>query len=246
MGVVVIQGERAVGGVLRRPAGHPRRRRALRIAAAAAAAVVLVPTMVVAGSWGWVHLSTAGRRYDVAAAPPRPVAVVFGASVRSDGTPSEFLAGRLDVARRLWSEGKVSVILVSGDNRARNYDEPTAMRRYLVRAGVPAGVVVRDPAGYDTWSTCVRARDVYGVSSAVLVSQSYHLPRALSLCRNLGLDAVGVGSETGRGTTAWRRGTLREVVADVEAVWEMATHPAPAVPGPPSGALTDALAGVGR
>lgn len=174
------------------------------------------------------------------------MALVFGAAVLPDHTPSQFLAARLDLARRLLAEGKVQVILVSGDNRARNYDEPTAMRDYLVRAGVPTGAVVRDFAGFNTYASCVRARQVFGVTGAVLVTQDYHLPRALRICRSIGLDAVGVGSRVASGTAAWTDGARREVLADLKAVWELLTRPEPRFSGPPDPAVTRALAQVGR
>lgn len=246
--------EESVGGLVRRsgrrsgPRGRPLRRplrgprRGTRIAALVLAGVVSAPAVVLGGSWAWVRATTAGDRYTAATVPPRDVAIVFGAAVRPDGSPSEFLAGRLDTARALWEAGRVRVIVVSGDNRAKNYDEPTAMRDYLVRGGVPESRVVRDFAGFDSYATCVRARDVFGITGAVLVSQDYHLPRTLRLCRSVGIDAVGVGSRVGEGTSTWTAGSRREVLADVKAVWEVLTRPAPQFDGPPDPSVTDALA----
>ncbi len=229
-----------VGGEVRiRPR---RRRRGLRAAVAVLAGLVAVPLLVIGGSWAWVHASTAGDRFAAAEVPERTVAVVFGAAVRADSTPSQYLAARLDLARELWAAGKVRVILVSGDNRARNYDEPTAMRDYLVRAGVPAELVVRDFAGFDSYATCVRAREVFGVTGAVLVSQDYHLPRVVRICRSVGIDAVGVGSRIGAGTSTWQAGARREVLADVKAVVDLVTRPSPTFDGPPDGSVAAALA----
>lgn len=226
-----------VGASVRRP-----RRRGARVATLVLAVVVAAPLVVVGGSWAWVRGTTAGDRYPAATAPARDVAIVFGAAVLPDGTPSQFLAGRLDTARALWAAGRVRVIVVSGDNRASNYDEPTAMRAYLLRAGVPAAAVVRDYAGFDSYATCVRAREVFGITRAVLVSQDYHLPRTLRLCRSVGIDVVGAGSRVGAGTSTWRAGARREVLADVKAVWQVLTRPAPQYDGPPDSAVTDALA----
>ena len=219
-----------------------RRRRGLRAGVAVLLGLAAAPLLVLGGSWGWVHASTADERFAAAEVPERAVAVVFGAAVRADHTPSPYLAARLDLARELWAAGKVRVILVSGDNRARNYDEPTAMRDYLIRAGVPGELVVRDFAGFDSYATCVRARDVFGVTGAVLVSQDYHLPRAVRICRSVGIDAVGVGSRTGAGTSTWTAGARREVLADVKAVWDVVTRPAPEFDGPPDSSVTTALA----
>lgn len=232
-----------VGGVPSTlPRGRRRRRRGLRAAVEVLAGLLAMPLLVVGGSWAWVHASTVRDRFPMADVPTRAVAVVFGAAVHSDHTPSQYLAARLDVARELWAAGKVRVILVSGDNRAKNYDEPTAMRDYLVRAGVPAEVIVRDFAGFDSYSTCVRARDVFGVSGAVLVSQDYHLPRVVRICRSVGIDAVGTGSRTGAGTSTWTAGARREVLANVKAVWDLVTRPKPEFDGPPDGSVTSALA----
>jgi len=222
-----------------------RRRRGPRAAAAVLAGLVAVPAVVLGGCWAWVDASTARQRFAVADVPARAVAIVFGAAVRSDHTPSQYLAARLDVARELWAAGKVRVILVSGDNRARNYDEPTAMRDYLVGAGVPAAVVVRDFAGFDSYATCVRALDVFGVTGAIVVSQEYHLPRVVRICRSVGIDAVGAGSRVGAGTPTWTAGVRREVVADVKAVWDVVTRPAPQFDGPRESSVTDALTRAG-
>lgn len=242
MGAVTIPpvGSPPVGGIVE-PRPRPRRR-ALRVGLVSACAVLAVPPAVAGGCWGWVRATTAGSVRPAAQAPVRPVAVVFGAAVHPDHTPSPFLAGRLDTAAELYRAGRVSVVLVSGDNRARNYDEPTAMRDYLLRAGLPSAAVVRDFAGFDTYATCVRARDVFGIRSAVLVTQGYHLPRALRTCASVGVDAVGVGSAVGRGTPTWTRGARREVLADVKAVWQLLTRPSPTYDGPPDSAVTDALA----
>ncbi len=228
------RGERRTGGW--------RARRRVRLAAWSLAGLLALPVLVAAGSWAWVQASIAGDRYSAASVPARPVALVFGAAVMPDHTPSPFLAARLDLARRLWEDGKVRVILVSGDNRARNYDEPTAMRDYLVRTGIPAAAVVRDFAGFNSYASCVRAKQVFGVTGAVLVSQDYHLPRALRICRSVGLDAVGVGSRALADTSAWTDGSRREVLADVKAVWELITRPEPRFAGPPDPAVRVALA----
>ena len=131
-------------------------------------------------------------RYDaVSAVPPEPVAIVFGAGL--DGTrPSKALQDRLDAAIALYRAHKVPHLLLTGDNSTTSYDEPAAMRTYLLAHGVPAGAITRDDAGFDTFDSCARARKVFGVRRAVLVTQDYHLPRALFLCQHLGVAAVGL------------------------------------------------------
>jgi len=191
----------------------------------------------------FVRASAAGHLYSEADVPAAPVALVLGAAVSPDGTPSAFLAGRLDLAQRLYDAGKVKVILVSGDNMAPEYNEPDAMRSYLVRAGVPAGKVVADYAGFDTYDSCVRATRIFNVSELIVVTQSYHLPRAVATCRRLGLSASGVGDESARQyTRAWRSGVLRDQVACVKTVIDLVTRRDPVL-GPRETSVDRALAG---
>jgi len=123
------------------------------------------------------------------------VAIVFGASVYSNGDLSPVLEDRVDTAIELYRAHKVDRILVSGDNRHPSYNEPKAMQEYLVTHAVAPKDVVVDYAGRSTYETCLRAKEVFGLRRAVLVSQSYHLPRALFIANGLGLDAVGMAGD---------------------------------------------------
>jgi len=197
---------------------------------------------VVGGSVAFVRATAAGHLYSEDDVPAAPVALVLGAAVSPDGTPSAFLAGRLDVAQRLFAAGKVRAILVSGDNLAPEYNEPDAMRSYLVSAGVPADKVVADYAGFDTYDSCVRAQRIFNVSELVVVTQDYHLPRAVATCRRLGLVAHGVGDETARQyTRSWRAGVVRDQVACVKTVIDLVTQRDPVL-GPPETGVDQALA----
>jgi vancomycin permeability regulator SanA len=197
---------------------------------------------VIGGSVAFVRATAAGHLYSEADVPAAPVALVLGAAVLPDGRPSAFLAGRLDVAQRLYAAGKVQAILVSGDNMAPEYNEPDAMRTYLLNAGVPAEKVVADYAGFDTYDSCVRAQRVFNVSELIVVTQDYHLPRAVATCRRLGLVASGVGDETARQyTRSWRSGAVRDQVACVKTVIDLATHREPVL-GPRETGVDRALA----
>ena len=132
------------------------------------------------------------RIYKTSESPPRRVAIVFGAGLRRDGTPTAILRDRVETAADLYFSGKVEKILMSGDNRFDYYNEPESMRQYALSLGVPAQAIALDYAGRRTYDTCYRARSIFGVESALLVSQKFHLPRALFLCNALGLDAAGV------------------------------------------------------
>src|SRR5919109_5629918 len=139
----------------------------------------------------WMYVVTGDRLRTTADAPRTEVAVVFGAGLW-DGEPSPYLAHRLDAAAELYHAGRIQVVLVTGDNSREEYDEPDAMRAYLTAHGVPDGRIVSDYAGFDTWDSCVRAKKIFGVERAVLVTQDFHIKRAVALCRAAGIESYGV------------------------------------------------------
>ena len=126
--------------------------------------------------------------------PPR-VAIVFGAKVWDDQSPSPVLYDRVVTAVELYRSGRVEKILMSGDNPTENYDEPTAMKETAMRLGVPPAAVVLDFAGRRTYDTCYRAKEIFGIQKAILVTQEFHLARALYLCDNLGVDSIGITAD---------------------------------------------------
>jgi SanA protein len=136
----------------------------------------------------------AARIFTPETVPSERVAIVFGAEVRRDGSPSPVLKDRVETATQLYFNGKVEKLLMSGDNRFVTYNEPQAMRQYAISLGVPNEAIVLDYAGLRTYDTCYRAKVIFGVESAILVTQDFHLPRALFTCNYLGLKAVGVNS----------------------------------------------------
>lgn len=192
---------------------------------------LLAPAAAVAVSVGYVRVRAAGHRYDEDGVPAAPVALVLGAQVYPDGTPSSFLAARLDLARRLYASGRVGVLLVSGDGRAVEYDEPKAMRDYLIAAGVPAAAIVTDDHGLDTYDSCARAKRVFGVTTLTVVTQCYHLPRAVATARALSLAANGVGDDSVRRRMAWWRGAARDQVACVKTLLDLLTRRDPVLGG---------------
>ena len=140
----------------------------------------LVVAVGLLGPWALAGGLSAGRIHDVADTEPRDVAIVLGAQVLPSGTPSPYLRGRLDVAADLYRSGKAKVILVSGDNREAHYNEPKVMKKYLVSKGIPEAKIVEDLAGLDTYDTCVRARRIFGVNQAIMVTQDYHEIRTVA------------------------------------------------------------------
>ena len=167
-------------------------------------------------------------------APPRPVAVVFGAGLWRDGTPTNVLRDRIATAANLLFSGKVQKILMSGDNRFIDYNEPGAMREYALSLGVPDSAIVLDYAGRRTYDTCYRAHAIFGIQKAILVTQSFHLPRALYTCIALGLNAIGIPSDQ----RIYRLGSqiywnLRELPATLTALMDVhLTHPQPVLGEP--------------
>lgn len=132
------------------------------------------------------------RIYQTNSAPTERVAIVFGAGLRRDGSPTTILRDRVETAVRLYTDGKVEKLLMSGDNSVEYYNEPEAMRLYALSLGVPNEAIVLDYAGQRTYDTCFRAKAIFGVNNALVVTQKFHLPRALFLCNMLGITALGV------------------------------------------------------
>jgi SanA protein len=173
-----------------------------------------------------------GRTYTVETVPERPVALIFGARVYSSGRPSAMLADRVATGADLYHAGKVDVLLMTGDNSTPNYDEPDAMTRYAIELGVPPEAIVQDYGGRRTYDSCYRARHIFGVTDAILVTQNFHLDRALLTCNALGIDGVGVFADYQRPTGYARRSLnwsrVREFPATVVALLDVIRRePAP-------------------
>jgi SanA protein len=135
------------------------------------------------------------RIYEPGEAPEERVAIVFGAGLRRDGTPTAMLRDRVLTGADLYFSGKVDKLLMSGDNRFIEYNEPEAMRQFALSVGVPDEAIVLDYAGRRTYDTCYRAKAIFGLDTALLVTQSFHLPRALYLCNMLGMQTLGVEAD---------------------------------------------------
>lgn len=170
-----------------------------------------------------------GRIHTVEEVPESPIAMVLGAAAHPGGRPSAFLAARLDLAVELYELGKIRAVLVSGDNLARANFQTTVMRAYLIEHGIPGDRIVEDPAGFDTYDSCVRARDVFGVREMVILSQEYHLARAITICSEVGVDALGVGDLTTqeRFPLVYRKGEVREWAANLKMEWDLFTSRPP-------------------
>jgi SanA protein len=155
---------------------------------------------------------------DVADLPDTEVVLVLGASVSKDGVLSPIFTDRLDMGITLYKTQKVKKILVSGDNSAKNYNEVNPAELYLIEKGVAETDIYLDYAGFDTYSSMYRARDIFKVTKIIVSTQSFHLPRAIFIARMLGLDAYGINADVGHFLF---RNKIREVLANQKAVYEI-------------------------
>jgi SanA protein len=203
------------------------RRRLLLVAGA----LVVLAVLLVGTANAVVLLRTDDRvTDDPASLPVSEVAIVPGSFVHRDGRLGPVVQERVGAAVALYDAGTVGALLLSGDNGTTAYDEPDTMRDAVLAAGVPAEDVFTDYAGFNTWHTMRRAREIFGVESAVVVTQGFHVARAVDLGRAAGLDVHGlaVGDEGGL------RVSVRELLARVRGLGEATLRPdvtsGPAIP----------------
>jgi len=194
----------------------PVKRRRLRRLVWLACALMLVGGYGVVGSYYSAAVSSHGRLFDdVSKVPARQVGLVFGCDDNIKGRDNLYFKYRIDAAVELWEAGKVKTLIVSGDNRSRFYNEPQKMKNALISRGVPAGRIVCDFAGLRTLDSVVRAKEVFGVSDAIFITQQFHNERAIYLALANGMDPVGYNAKAVGGASSSRM-KLREVGARVK------------------------------
>jgi len=189
---------------------------------------ILLALILLIGAPSLVMLRYASNRiFTDKTVSPFKAAIVFGAGLTSDGGATTVLKDRVATAAALYNAGKVEKLLMSGDNRFLNYNEPGAMKEYALQIGIPEEAIVLDYAGRRTYDTCYRAKEIFRLSEAILVTQNFHLPRALYTCRSLGIEAVGVSADirSYRDIGYWN---IREIPARLIAFIQVYfTHPEP-------------------
>jgi SanA protein len=200
----------------------------MRVLLLATLALFIALGLAVGYSWWTLTVRYASSIHQTPeAVPERSVALVFGAGYWPDGTPSDVMRDRVEAAVELYAAGRVKKLLFSGDNRFVDYNEPGKMAEYARSLGLPEHAIALDYAGRRTYDSCYRARDIFGVRDVVLVTQRYHLPRALYTCEQLGLTAAGYVADR-RPYVYIRSYWVREVPALWLAWWETSvTHPVP-------------------
>jgi SanA protein len=214
-----------------------RRRRWIVIAVIAA----LLPVALVAGANAIVLLGGRGDAKSLRDLRHAQAALVLGAQVKPDGQPSAMLADRIAAAGELYRAHKVDKLLISGDHGQWGYDEVGTMRRALLRDGVRPQDLFTDHAGFDTWDSAQRARKIFGVRSVIVVTQDFHMARALYAARRAGLEASGYSADRRRYGAVLTRLRLRETLARVKVVADAVTGAGPRLLGPHI-----AIAGDGR
>jgi len=195
--------------------------------------ILLLSIIILVGAPRVIMVHGAQKRtYNTENVPADKAAIVFGAGLMVDGSPTSVLKDRVATAAELYNSGKINKILMSGDNRFLNYNEPGAMKAYALELGIPEEDIVLDYAGRRTYDTCYRAKEIFQLSSAILVTQQFHLPRALYTCNALGLESVGVTADLRpyRDSGYW---SIREIIASLVAFAQVhITKPEPVLGDP--------------
>ncbi|WP_302625504.1 vancomycin high temperature exclusion protein [uncultured Eubacterium sp.] len=143
--------------------------------------------------------------------------IVLGAGVRNDNTPTKMLEDRIIIGDRLYNENAANKIIMSGDHGRKEYDEVNVMKKYAIDEGIPSEDIFMDHAGFETYDTMYRAKEIFGVKKVVIVTQKYHLYRALYIAKSLGLEAYGVSSDLRYYSKKMAYWKFREYIARVKA-----------------------------
>lgn len=195
--------------------------------------LIFLPALLLLGvgvTWGlhtYIGNSTKTLIYDeIEMLPPSSTVIVLGASVFSDGKLSPILKDRIDAGFEIFQKNKAKQFLLSGDHKTDDYNEVDAMSNYLIKKGVPRDKIIMDHAGYDTYDSMYRAKAVFNISEAIVVTQKFHLPRTLFLAKNLDLNYIGYIAKN----KAYDPSTqilFREKLANLKALWEIIVQQGP-------------------
>lgn len=198
--------------------------------------LVILLVLIITLPMAYTFISTRGSRYDLSRTsinniPYHKVGIVFGAGILPDGLPTPYLQHRIDTAIKLYRAHRINILLMSGDNSTVNHNEPLVMENYALSQGVPMKSIVVDDAGFDTYDSCYRAHVIFKLTNATLISQGYHLPRAMTTCKGVGIENIGVVAihPTRDYTVDY---ILREFLATDKMVIQLIFKPHPTILGP--------------
>ena len=194
---------------------------------------IIVGVVAVAGINIFVMATTASKILDVDEASEKKdvdCILVLGAGVRADGTPSKMLKDRLDKTIELYNSGVSETIIVSGDHRTKDYDEVNTMKNYLIDAGIPSECIFMDHGGLSTYDSMYRAKNIFSVKKAIIVTQKYHMYRAIYVAKSFGIDAYGVSAKEISYSGQTKR-SIRELLARIKDVGYCITKPEAVVTG---------------
>ena len=185
--------------------------------------ICLLAGLVVVGCNGWMILSTKGLIYtpETSQNLSGDCILVLGCGLRRDGFPSQMLRDRLDVAIEAYKKGLAPKLLMSGDHGQVDYDEVNAMKDYAMAQGIPSEDIFMDHAGFSTYESMYRAKAIFHCEKVIIVTQNYHLYRAIADARAMGMEATGISANRRLFTRQWYF-TLRESVARVkDTIWSI-------------------------
>lgn len=180
-------------------------------------ALIIVFTIL----YNYVYFSSKRFIYnELEQVPQCYTALILGAKVHRDGAPSNFLADRLEMGIKAYKSGKIKRFLLSGDHGTKNYDEVNNMKKYLLEKGIDTNDIFLDHAGFDTFNSIKRAKEIFEVKDVIIVSQEFHLPRALYIARYCGLNAYGISADKQNYGSVMFKLKLRERFALIKAFFE--------------------------
>jgi SanA protein len=208
------------------------RKKRVRMIVVIIAIAMALAVLSVAGINLYVISKARGRIVSANDAPARTVAILLGARVYQSGNMPAMTSDRIITAVDLYKRGLAQKLLISGDHGRERYDEVNAMRLYALKLGVPAEDIFLDHAGFSTYESMYRAREIFGIHQALIVTQQFHLPRAIYIAQELGIDAIGVPADiTPYGSHRFYQ-SFRELFAKCKAVLQVTLHTRPQFLGP--------------
>jgi SanA protein len=183
--------------------------------------------LIIFGINAYIKKDTASMLYrNIESIPKTTTVIVLGASVHSDGKLSPILKDRVDTAFLLFESGKIDNFLLSGDHTTDDYDEVNSMKNYLLGKGVPQSKILLDHAGLDTYDSMYRSKALFDTHNAIVVTQSFHLPRSLFIAKHLGLNYKGFAAKPIE-YKASQQIIFREKLANIKAIWDVLLHNKP-------------------